>query len=120
MEYRQIFTDGRALPKDPNPNWMGYSVGKWEGDTLVVETSGLKDNMWLDLFGHPASDALQVTERFRRRNFGSMDLEITLADSKAYTEPWHIVLHPRLMPDTEILEFVCIENNKGVEHLVGK
>jgi hypothetical protein len=120
MEYRQIFTDGRALPKDPNPNWMGYSVGKWEGDTLVVETTGLKDNTWLDLFGHPASDALHVTERFQRRTFGSMDLEIPLADSKAYTEPWHIVLHPRLMPDTEILEFVCIENNKGVEHLVGK
>jgi hypothetical protein len=120
MEYRQIFTDGRSFPKDPNPNWMGYSIGHWEGDTLVVETSGLKDGTWLDLFGHPATDALHVTERYHRRDFGNMDLEVTLTDPKAYTEPWRFVLHPRLMPDAEILEFVCIENNKGVEHRVGK
>ncbi len=120
MQYRQIFTDARVLPKDPNPNWMGYSIGHWEGDTLVVETAGLKDDTWLDLYGHPATDALHVVERFRRTNFGSMDVEITLSDAKAYTEPWMIVLHPHLMADTEILEFVCIENNKGVEHLVGK
>jgi hypothetical protein len=77
-------------------------------------------NTWLDLYGHPATDALHVTERFTRSNFGSMDLEITLSDTRAYKQPWQIVLHPHLMVDTEILEFVCIENNKGVEHLVGK
>jgi hypothetical protein len=120
MQYRQIFTDGRALPKDPNPNWMGYSVGRWDGDTLVVETVGLKDNTWLDLFGHPATDALRVTERFHRRDFGHIDIDITMTDSKAYTKPWPIILHPQLMPDSEMLEFVCIENNKGVEHMVGK
>jgi hypothetical protein len=120
MQYRQIFTDARGLPKDANPNWMGYSTGHWDGDTLVVETAGLKDNTWLDIFGHPATDALHVTERFHRSNFGSMDLEITLTDLKAYSKPWHLVLHPHLMPDNELLEFVCIENNKGVEHLVGK
>jgi hypothetical protein len=120
MQYRQIFTDGRSLPKDPNPNWMGYSVGTWEGETLVVETIGLKDDTWLDLYGHPATDALRVTERFHRRDFGNMDLEIIMTDSKAYTKPWRIMLHPRLMPDSEILEFACIENNKGIEHMVGK
>lgn len=120
MEYRQIFSDGRTAPKDPNPNWLGYSVGSWEGDTLVVETTGLKDATWLDLFGHPASDALHVIERFHRRDTGHMDLEITMTDSKAYTRPWVIELHPELVVDAEIMEWVCLEGNKGVEHLVGK
>jgi hypothetical protein len=120
MQYRQIFLDGRHLPQDPNPNWMGYSVGRWEGDVLVVDTSGLKAGTWLDLFGTPATDALRVTERFRRRDIGHMDLEITMADPKAYTKPWTIKLHPNLMVDTELMEWVCVEGNKGVEHLVGK
>jgi hypothetical protein len=119
MEYRQIFTDGRSLPNDPNPNWLGYSTGHWEGDTLVVETTGLKDRTWLDLFGHPATDALRVTEHFHRRDFGSMDIEITMTDLKAYTKPWQITLHPHLMPDNELLEWICVENNK-VDHMVGK
>jgi hypothetical protein len=119
MEYRQIFTDGRALPDGANPNWLGYSVGRWDGDALVVETAGLKDNTWLDLFGHPATDALHVVERFRRRDFGHMDLEITLTDPKAYTKPWQIALQLHLMPDNELLEWICVENNK-VEHMVGK
>jgi len=120
MQYRQIFLIGRRLPQDPNPNWMGYSVGRWEGNTLVVDTTGLKDGTWLDLFGTPATDSLHVTERFRRRDFGHMDLEITMADSKAYTGPWTIKLHPNLRLDTELMEWVCVEGNKGVEHLVGK
>jgi len=120
MEYRQIFTDGRALPNDPNPNWLGYSVGRWDGDTLVVETAGLKDNTWLDLFGHPATDALHVTERFHRRDVGNMDLEITMTDSKAYNTPWRIALQFHLMPDNEVLEWICQEGNKGMEHMVGK
>jgi hypothetical protein len=118
MEYRQIFTDGRALPDGPNPNWLGYSVGRWDGDTLVVETTGLKDDTWLDLFGHPATDALRVTERFHRRDFGTMDLEIIMTDPKAYTKPWRIALHLHLMPDSELLEWIC-ENNKA-EHMVRK
>ena len=120
MQYRQIFLDGRRAPQDPNPNWMGYSVGRWEGDTLVVETTGLKDGTWLDLFGTPATDALHVTERFRRSDIGHLDLEITMLDSKAYTKPWIIKLHPSLLVDTEIIEWVCVEGNKGVEHLVGQ
>jgi len=120
MEYRQIFTYGRRLPNDPNPNWLGYSVGRWDGDTLVVETAGLKDNTWLDLFGHPATDALRVTERFQRRDFGHMDLEITMTDAKAYTKPWRIELHPHLLPDNELLEWICLEGNRGMEHMVGK
>jgi hypothetical protein len=120
MEYRQIFIDGRRLPDDPNPNWLGYSVGRWDGDTLVVETAGLKDNTWLDLFGHPATDALRVTERFQRRDFGHMDLEIAMSDAKAYTKPWRIELHPHLLPDNELLEWICLEGNRGTEHMVGK
>ena len=120
MQYRQIFLDGRRPPHDPNPNWLGYSVGRWEGDTLVVDTTGLKDGTWLDLFGTPATAALHVTERFRRRDIGHMDLEITMADLRAYTRPWTIKLHPNLMLDTELMEWVCVEGNKGVEHLVGK
>jgi hypothetical protein len=120
MQYRQIFLDGRSAPRDPNPNWLGYSVGRWEGDTLVVETTGLKDGTWLDLFGTPATDALRVTERFHRRDFGHMDLDVTMADSKAYTKPWIIKLHPTLLVDTELMEWACVEGNKGAEHLVGK
>jgi hypothetical protein len=120
MQYRQIFLDGRSLTKDPNPNWLGYSVGRWEGETLVVETTGLKDGTWLDLFGTPATDALKVSERFRRVDFGHMDMEITMTDPKAYTKPWTIAIHPTLQPDTELMEWSCVEGNKGAEHLVGK
>ena len=120
MEHRQVFLDGRRAPADPNPNWLGYSVGRWEGDTLVVDTAGLKDGTWLDLFGTPATDALHVTERFQRRDIGHMDLEITMTDPKAYTKPWVIKLHPNLVVDQELMEWVCVEGNKGVEHLVGK
>ncbi len=120
MEYRQIFTDGRSLPDDPNPNWLGYSVGRWDGDTLVVDTAGLKDNTWLDLFGHPATDVLRVAERFHRRDFGNMEIEITMTDAKAYTKPWRIALQLHLMPDNEVLEWICLEGNRGMEHMVGK
>jgi hypothetical protein len=120
QSYRQIFTDGRALPKDPNPAWMGYSVGHWDGDTWVVETAGFNDHGWIDNWGLPNTEALRVTERFRRKDFGHMDLEITVDDSKAYTKPWTVNLPFRLLPDTELLEYICNENNKDVEHLVGK
>ncbi len=118
--FRQIFLDGRALPKDPNPTWMGYSVGHWDGDTLVVETTGMNDQTWIDSGGRPHSDALKVTERFHRDDFGTITLETTMDDPKAYTKPWTVSYKLRLMPDTELLEYACDENNRDVEHLVGK
>jgi len=118
--YRQIFTDGRSLPKDPQPTWLGYSVGKWEGDTLVVETTGFNDQSWLDARGHPHTDALRVTERFRRPDFGHIELRATIDDPKAYSRPWTVTIPIELMPDTELLEQVCNENEKDVPHLVGK
>lgn len=114
--YRQIFLDGRALPKDPQPTWMGYSVGRWEGDTLVVETVGIEESTWMDNAGHPHSDALHLTERFTRRDFGHMDLQMTIDDPKAYTKPWTITEDPHLIPDTELLEWIC-ENEKDYTHL---
>jgi hypothetical protein len=110
--YRQIFTDGRELPKDPNPTWFGYSVGRWDGDAFVVQTAGFNDKGWLDNFGHPATDALRVTERFRRKDFGHMEIQITIDDPKAYTKPWDVVLPLTLYPDGELLEYICNENNK--------
>jgi hypothetical protein len=118
--FRQIFIDGRELPKDPNPTWMGYSVGHWEGDTLVVESNGFNGKAWLSGLGNPTTDALHVTERIRRRDFGHMDIQITIDDPKAYTKPWTAELHPELIPDMELLEFVCNENERDLRHLVGK
>jgi hypothetical protein len=118
--YRQIFTDARPLPKDPNPNWLGYSVGRWEGDTFVVESSGFNDNVWLDNQGHPATESLRVTERFRRKDFGHMDVQVTIDDPKAYTKPWNVTLPLALQPDTEMLEYICVENEKDYARLVGK
>lgn len=118
--FRQIFTDGRALPKDPNPTWMGYSVGRWEGDTLVVETSGFNDLSWIDTGGHPHSDAMHVIEDYHRRDFGHIDYRVTVDDPKAYTKPWTASYEIRFMPDTELMEYVCAENNKDLQHLVGK
>lgn len=118
-QYRQIFTDGRHLPTDPNPAWFGYSIGKWEGDAFVVETTGFKEGTWLDNGGHPHTDALHVTERFRRPNFGSMELDVTIDDPKAYTTPWKATtVHFKLLPDMELIEHLC-ENEKDAPHLVG-
>jgi hypothetical protein len=119
-EYRQIFTDGRPLPEDPQPNFNGYSVGKWDGDTLVVESIGFKDGLWLDISGTPLTDAAKVTERFRRPNFGDLKIEVTVDDPKAYTKPWSIQVNQTMALDTDMLEFVCKENEKDVPHLVGK
>jgi hypothetical protein len=118
--YRQIFTDGRDLPKDPNPTWQGYSIGHWDGDDFVAQTSGFNDHGWLDNDGRPATDALHVTERFHRKDFGHMDIVITVDDPKAYTKPWTVTEPFKLLPDTELLEYVCGENNKDLKHLVGK
>jgi hypothetical protein len=114
---RQIHTDGRPLPKNPDPTWMGYSVGRWEGDTLVVDTVGLNDLAWLDAFGHPRSEAMHITERYRRRDFGHMDLEITFDDPKYYTRPFSLKMPLKLMPDSDLLEYVCNEGEKDRAHL---
>jgi hypothetical protein len=111
--YRQILIDGRALPEDPQPTWMGYSVGRWEGSTLIVESAGFNDRTWLDYSGHPHTEALRTTERYTRKDFGHMDIQITYNDPKAYTRPWTITLPATLMPDTELLENVCNENDKS-------
>jgi hypothetical protein len=116
--HRTIFTDGRELPKDPNPTWMGYSVGHWEGDTLVVDTGGFNDRGWLDIEGHPHTEALHITERFRRRDFGHMDLVMTIDDPKAFTKPFSINMPKTLAPDTDLLEGVC-ENDRSVPHMLG-
>jgi len=117
--FRQIFMDGRPLPKDPQPTWMGYSVGKWDGDTLVVDSSGFNDETWLDDGGHPHTEALHITERFRRRDFGHIDLQLIVDDPKAYTKPWGATLRLNLLPDDEIIENVC-ENEKDFVHIIGK
>ncbi len=117
--FRQIYMDGRKLPADPQPSWMGYSIGRWEGDTLVVDSNGFNDRGWLDAFGHPHSEALRVTERFHRRDSGHMDIQITIDDPKSYTKPFTIQPVYRLLPDTDILESVCAENEKDAKHLVG-
>ena len=119
LTHRQIFMDGRALEKDPNPNWMGYSVGRWEGDTLVVESTGFNDRTWLDPLGHPHTEALRTTERYRRIDFGHMELMFTLDDPKAYSKPWTIKIDMTLAPDTEMLEYVCNESENARPHLVG-
>ena len=114
---RQIFLDGRPLPNnDPQPWWYGYSVGRWEGDTLVVETSGLRDGGWLDVVGTPLTDAARVTERFRRPNFGSLEIQVTVDDHKAFTRPWTVTINQRVMLDTELIEFICNENNIDARH----
>ena len=118
--FRQVFTDGRPLPIDPQPAWLGYSVGRWDGDTLVVDTIGFHDQGWLDAgVGRPHSDALHLTERFRRRDFGHIDVDITIDDPKTFTKPWSVKIGLQLAPDTELVEGVC-ENERDLGHLVGK
>jgi hypothetical protein len=120
LTYRQIFLDGRALESMPNPSWMGYSVGHWDGDTLVVESAGFNDRTWLDHDGHPHTEGLRMTERYRRRNFGNLDLEVTFSDPAVYVRPWTVTVRAELAADTEIIEWVCNESPHGVEHWVGK
>jgi hypothetical protein len=118
---RSIFIDGRSLPvNDPQPWWYGYSVGKWEGDTLVAETTGFRDGGWLDIIGHPMTDAAKVIERFRRPTVGTLEIDVTVDDPKAYTKPWTVRVNQRLLLDTELMEFICLENQKFAEYLKGQ
>jgi hypothetical protein len=116
--FRQIFMDGRDLPKDPSPTWQGYSVGRWDGDTLVVETVGFNDKSLVGRPAHPHSEALRITERYRRRDFGHIDLRMTVDDAKTFARPWTITTELLFDPDTELLEYVCNENEKSRQHFV--
>ncbi len=116
---RQVYTDGRPLPKDPDPSWLGYASGKWERDTLVVESAGYNDKTWLDAGGLPRSESLRMTERYHRRDFGHLDIDVTIDDPKYYTRPFSVKLPFHLIPDSDVLEAVCAENEKDSVH-VGK
>jgi hypothetical protein len=118
--FRQIFTDGRPLPKDPNPAWNGYSSGRWDGDTLVVQTIGLRDRTWLDATGNPLTDSARITERFRRPDFGHLEIEITVDDPKAYTQPWTVRLNQVIKLDTDLLDYICADNEKDAARLSNK
>jgi hypothetical protein len=117
MQYRQIFLDGRPLPNDPNPTWNGYSVGHWEGDTLVVETIGYRDDLWLDAMGNPLTESGKTIERIRRPNFGNLEVEITINDPKAYTAPWTVKVDQPLVLDSELLDYYCLENERDSKHM---
>jgi hypothetical protein len=118
--FRQIFTDGRKLPVDPSPAWQGYSVGRWDGDTLVIETAGFKDQGWLDVSGTPFSSEMRVEERFHRRDFGHLDLTITITDSRMFTRPIAFTVVEELLPDTDLFEHYCVENEKDDPHFPGR
>ena len=111
--YRQIFIDGRPLPKDPNPSWNGYSTAAWEGDTLVVRTNGFRDGLWLDMGGTPMTDAATMTERIRRPSYGRLDVQITVDDPKAYTRPWTVEMPLQITLDTELIDEMCLENEQS-------
>ncbi len=117
--FRQIFLDGRSLPPVTQPAYMGYSVGRWEGDTLVVETTGLDERGWLDMNGHPQTETTKITERYRRRDFGHMDLQLIIEDPNAYSKPWGVNLALNLFADEDMIEMMC-ENEKDYKHMVGK
>jgi hypothetical protein len=117
MTFRQVFTDGRPLPEANEPTWLGYSIGRWDGDVLVVETSGFRDGGWLDtLKGRPHSNALRVTERFKRIDFGHMELTVTIDDTKAFVKPWTITAPLTLLPDTELVEAFCDGHDRTMTH----
>jgi hypothetical protein len=118
--YRQIFTDARPLPEDPNPAWNGYSSGRWEGDTLVVDSIGFRDDLWLDMSGSPLTDKATVRERIRRPDFGHLEVEVTVDDPKAYTKPWTVALTQAIVVDTELVDEICLENEKSAQRMSGK
>jgi hypothetical protein len=117
VSFRQIFTDGRPLPVDPEPSFDGYSSGRWEGETLVVRTNGFKDGLWLDRSGSPLTESAEMTERFRRVNYGNLEIQVTVNDPKAYTRPWTVTLNHFIVLDTDLLDYVCVENEKDMIHI---
>jgi len=115
--YRQVFTDGRPLPKDPVPSWQGYSSGKWSGDTLVIDTIGLRDDTWIDWNGSVVTERAKVREEMRRPDFGHLEVRVTVEDAKAYTKPWTVLLKQRIVIDTELIDEICLENERSLKHL---
>jgi hypothetical protein len=115
--YRQVFTDARPLPKDPNPSLQGYSSGKWSGDTLIIDTIGLRDDTWIDWNGSVVTEAAKVREQIRRPDYGHLDIEVTVDDPKAYTKPWTVQLKQRIVVDTELIDELCVENEQSLKHL---
>jgi len=118
--FRQIFTDGRKLPANPSPAWQGYSVGRWEGDTLVIDTAGFNDRGWLDARGTGHSEEMRVEERFHRRDYGHLDLTITITDPKVFTQPIKFSVVEELLPDTDLFEHYCVENERDDAHFPGR
>ena len=118
ISFRQVFLDGRPLPVDPNPTWNGYSVGRWDGDALVIESIGFRDDQWLDAAGSPLTNSGKVTERFHRPDYGHLTIDVTIDDAKAYTRPWSTAIRLIAVPDTEMLDAQCLENEKDVPHLL--
>jgi hypothetical protein len=116
--YRQVFIDGRPFPEDPTPTWNGYSVAEWEGDTLVVRTMGFRDDLWLDMVGSPMSSAARMTERLRRPDFGTLEVEVTVDDPKTYTRPWTVKLQQELALNLELIDEFCLENEKSYERML--
>lgn len=115
--YRQVFTDGRPLPQDPTPNWQGYSSGKWSGNTLVIDTIGLRDDTWIDWNGSVVTERANVREEIRRPDFGHLEIQVTVDDPKAYRKPWTVTLKQRIVVDTELIEEICLENERSFRHL---
>lgn len=115
--YRQVFTDGRPLPEDPNPSWQGYSTATWSGDTLVIDSTGFRDDLWIDWGGSMITSAAKVRERIRRPDFGHLEIEVTVDDPKAYTKPWTVTLRQQFAPDTELIDEICAEGERFVQKL---
>jgi len=115
--YRQIFTDARPLPDDPSPSWQGYSSAKWSGDTLVVDTIGVRDDTWIDWNGSVVTEAAKIREEIRRPDFGHLEIKVTVDDPKAYTKPWSITLTQRIVVDAELIDEICLENEQFVERM---
>jgi hypothetical protein len=115
--YRQIFTDGRPLPRDPVPAWNGWSSAVWEGDTLVVKSNGFRDDLWLDIAGSPLTEAATTVERIRRPDYGHIEIELTVDDPKAYTKPWTVHLTQQIVVDTDLVDEICLENEKSSKHM---
>ena len=115
--YRQVFTDGRPLPEDPNPSWQGYSSARWSGDTLVIDTIGLRDGVWIDWGGSLLTEAAKVREQIRRPDLGHLEIQVTVDDPKAYTRPWTVTIKERLIVDTELIDEICLENERSLQHM---
>ena len=115
--YRQVFTDARPLPEDPTPSWQGYSSGRWSGDTLVIDTIGLRDDTWIDWNGSVLTQAARVREQIRRPDFGHLEIQVAVDDPKAYTKPWTVTLKQRIIVDTELIDEVCLENEQSLKHM---